>query len=168
MTFAFHLKDDRRIGGLYGDNSYASHSPAPPEIYLEETWHVDEKGFTGARVKSTAGVLIQGSDIQAIEFFRTIRSEHRDGGKKQESSDCQRQLSGPAREPELSAGDASGNESRSDASGWGLRASSGPQQYAFCSGDALKQQRSFVQWWISHRLSYRSASFLTINGTFLR
>jgi hypothetical protein len=65
-----YLKDERRIGGLYAGSSYASHSPAPPEIYLEETWHVDEKGFTGARVKSTAGVLIQGSDIQAIEFFR--------------------------------------------------------------------------------------------------
>jgi hypothetical protein len=65
-----YLKDDRRIGGLYGANSYTSHSPAPPEIYLEETWHVDDKGFTGARVKSTAGILIPGADIQAIEFFR--------------------------------------------------------------------------------------------------
>lgn len=65
-----YLKNDQRIGGLYGWNSYASHSPAPPELYLEETWHVNEKGFTGARVRSTAGVLIQGADIQAIEFFR--------------------------------------------------------------------------------------------------
>jgi hypothetical protein len=31
-----HLKDQRRIGGLYGEKSIASHSPAPPEIYLEQ------------------------------------------------------------------------------------------------------------------------------------
>jgi hypothetical protein len=65
-----YLKDDRRIGGLYGGNSFTSHSPAPPEIYLEQAWHVDDKGFTGAMVKETSGVLILGSDIQAIEFFQ--------------------------------------------------------------------------------------------------
>lgn len=27
-----HLKDQRRIGRLYADRSFASHSPAPPEI----------------------------------------------------------------------------------------------------------------------------------------
>ena len=65
-----YLKDDRRIGGLYGGNSFTSHNPAPPEIYLEQAWHVNENGFTGEIVKSTAGILILGEDIQAIEFFR--------------------------------------------------------------------------------------------------
>lgn len=65
-----HLKDQRRIGGLYGKKSIASHSPAPPEIYLEEVWYVDENGgLTGAMVNSTAGILIMGSDILALEFF---------------------------------------------------------------------------------------------------
>lgn len=66
-----HLKDQRRIGGLYGGKSFASHSPAPPEIYLEQLWYVDEDGgFTGKVVKSTAGVLIMGGDIVALEFFQ--------------------------------------------------------------------------------------------------
>jgi hypothetical protein len=65
-----HLRDQRRIGGLYGGGSFTSHSPAPPEIYLEQVWHVDEKGFTGTVVKSTAGILIMGTDILALEFFR--------------------------------------------------------------------------------------------------
>jgi len=66
-----HLKDQRRIGGLYGGKSFTSHSPAPPEIYLEQVWHVDENGgFTGTVVKSTAGILIMGTDILALEFFR--------------------------------------------------------------------------------------------------
>lgn len=43
-----HLKDQRRIGGLYGGKSLASHSPAPPEIYLEKVWHVDEDGGSPA------------------------------------------------------------------------------------------------------------------------
>jgi len=66
-----HLKDQRRIGGLYGGKSFASHSPAPPEIYLEQVWHVDENGgFTDTVVKSTAGILIMGTDILALEFFQ--------------------------------------------------------------------------------------------------
>jgi hypothetical protein len=66
-----HLKDQRRIGGLYGARSYTSHSPAPAEIYLEQVWEVDSQGgFTGSRVQSTEGVLIMGDEIQALEFFR--------------------------------------------------------------------------------------------------
>lgn len=65
-----HLKDQRRIGGLYGGKSFTSHSPAEPEIYLEQVWYVDEKGFTGKVVKSTAGILIMGADIVALEFFQ--------------------------------------------------------------------------------------------------
>jgi hypothetical protein len=66
-----HLKDQRRIGGLYGGKSFTSHSPAPPEIYLEEVWRVDEDGgFTGSPVESTAGILVMGTEIMALEFFR--------------------------------------------------------------------------------------------------
>jgi hypothetical protein len=66
-----HLKDQRRIGGLYGGRSFASHSPAAPEIYLEQVWYVDENGgFTGKVVESTAGILIMGKDILALEFFQ--------------------------------------------------------------------------------------------------
>lgn len=66
-----HLKDRRRIGGLYGGKSYTSHSPAPPEIFLEQVWCVNEDGgFTGSVVESTSGILIMGSEILALEFFR--------------------------------------------------------------------------------------------------
>jgi hypothetical protein len=65
-----HLRDQRRVGGLYGGKSFTSRSPAPPEIYLEQVWHVDENGgFTGTMVNSTGGILIMGSDILALEFF---------------------------------------------------------------------------------------------------
>ena len=65
-----HLKDSRRIGGLYAGNSLASHSPAPPEIYLEQVWHLNDDGTFGSVVESTAGVLIAGTEILALEFFR--------------------------------------------------------------------------------------------------
>lgn len=66
-----HLKDQRRIGGLYGAKSYTSHSPAPPEIYLEQVWNVNsDGGFTGSRVESTEGILIMGTEILALEFFQ--------------------------------------------------------------------------------------------------
>jgi hypothetical protein len=66
-----HLKDQRRVGGLYGPRSFASHSPAPPEVYLEQVWYVNEDGgFTGTMVESTAGILIMGTDIVALEFFQ--------------------------------------------------------------------------------------------------
>jgi hypothetical protein len=65
-----HLKDQRRVGGLYGGKSFTSHSPAPPEIYLEQVWHLDQTGgFSGTVVTSTAGILIMGTDILALEFF---------------------------------------------------------------------------------------------------
>ena|ERR1700733_4099890 len=66
-----HLKDQRRIGGLYGGKSFTSHSPAPPEIFLEQVWHVDaDGGFTGSMVESTSGILIIGTEILALKFFR--------------------------------------------------------------------------------------------------
>jgi len=64
-----HLKD-RRIGGLYAGKSFASHNPAAPEIYLEQVWHLDENGVFTKVVESTAGVLIMGTDIVALEFFQ--------------------------------------------------------------------------------------------------
>jgi hypothetical protein len=40
-------------------------------VYLEEVWHVGENGgFTGSRVEATAGILVMGTEIQALEFFQ--------------------------------------------------------------------------------------------------
>jgi hypothetical protein len=72
-----HLKDQRRIGGLYGYRSFTSHSPAPPEIFLEQVWHVAEDGgFTGSVVEESAGILIMGTEIEALEFF-----QYNEGGR---------------------------------------------------------------------------------------
>jgi hypothetical protein len=64
-----HLNDGRRIGGVYGVNSFSSNSPAEPEIYLEQVWELDEDGAFIKRIEATAGILIWGETILALEFF---------------------------------------------------------------------------------------------------
>jgi hypothetical protein len=77
------LKDQRKIGGLFGPRSFASRGPASTEIYLEQVWQVDpDGGFTGNIVESTAGILIMGSEIWAIEFFRYNWMEASDAGER--------------------------------------------------------------------------------------
>ena len=40
------------------------------QIYIEETWEVDENGeFTGEQKENACGVLIVSDEIEAIEFF---------------------------------------------------------------------------------------------------
>lgn len=65
-----HLKDRRKIGGVFSVNSFASSSPAPPEIYLEEVWQLDENGCFDHAIERTAGILILGEELVALELFR--------------------------------------------------------------------------------------------------
>jgi hypothetical protein len=77
------LKDQRQIGGLYGPKSFASRSPAAPEIFLEQVWLVDGNGgFTGTMAESTSGILIMGTEILAVEFYRYNWMEVSDAGER--------------------------------------------------------------------------------------
>jgi hypothetical protein len=64
-----HLKDLRKIAGVYGERSFASSNPAPPQIYLEEVWKLDEEGHFEGVIDESEGILILESEILAIEFF---------------------------------------------------------------------------------------------------
>jgi hypothetical protein len=63
------LKDGRKIGGVFSNKSYASSFPAPEQIYLEQTWRLDEENHFLEVVKRTRGVIILSSDISTLEFF---------------------------------------------------------------------------------------------------
>ncbi|WP_409525157.1 DUF6338 family protein [Nitrincola sp. MINF-07-Sa-05] len=64
------LKDGRKVAGKYGRNSFSSSSPAPEQIYLEETWVINEDGgFDRPRV-STAGTIILADQIATLELFQ--------------------------------------------------------------------------------------------------
>ncbi len=63
------LKDGTVIGGKYAYNSFVSSSPAEEQIYLEETWVVNEQGGFERSKQDTAGVIILNSEMSHIEFF---------------------------------------------------------------------------------------------------
>lgn len=64
------LKNGKKYGGKMSSKSYASSYPSNYQIYIEETWEVDENGeFTGEQKENACGVLIVSDEIEAIEFF---------------------------------------------------------------------------------------------------
>ena len=63
------LIDGRQVAGLYGTKSFASSSPAPEQIYLEQTWILSEEGgFERPRIDS-AGIIILPKEIVTLELF---------------------------------------------------------------------------------------------------
>jgi len=64
-----HMKDGRRIGGLFGYNSFASSAPANPQIYIEQVWKLDEDGVFESSVDESAGILILEEEMLAVELF---------------------------------------------------------------------------------------------------
>ncbi len=64
------LNDGTKIGGKYSSNSFASSAPAGEQIYLEETWIVNDKGGLERKKKQTAGVIILSKDIAFIELIK--------------------------------------------------------------------------------------------------
>lgn len=69
------LKSGRKVGGWYGVKSFSSSYPYPPEIFLEDAWHINaDEGFERPRTR-TAGILITESEISTIEFFDPNRSD---------------------------------------------------------------------------------------------
>lgn len=64
------LKDGTIIGGAYSEGSFASSSPEPMQLYLNEHWVMNaDEGFERP-INSTAGILILSSDIVTVEFFK--------------------------------------------------------------------------------------------------
>ena len=68
------LKDGTQIGGRYSENSFTSSSPAEEQIYLEETWIVNDKGGLERKKNQSAGVVIV-SEIAYIELMDYISTE---------------------------------------------------------------------------------------------
>lgn len=62
------LKDGTIIGGLYSNKSFTSSAPSPEQIYLEETWLLDEDGAFLRKKNHTKGVIILNSEISHIEL----------------------------------------------------------------------------------------------------
>lgn len=64
------LKDGAKIAGRYAERSFASSAPAAEQIYLEETWILNDKGGLERPKKRTAGVIITSSEIAYVELMK--------------------------------------------------------------------------------------------------
>lgn len=65
-----HLKDGRKIGGVYDEDSFASSYPAEEQIYLEKVWKLDKEGIFLRQIDRTEGIIIMRDEILSIEFFK--------------------------------------------------------------------------------------------------
>ncbi len=63
------LKNDKKIGGVFASNSFASSTPATEQIYLEKAWELNENERFKKEYTDTAGVIILSSEIVTVEFF---------------------------------------------------------------------------------------------------
>jgi len=64
-----HLKDGRRIGGYFGELSYASLYPNSGHIYIEEAWEIDQVSneFKSA-VPDSRGIILRPADYHFVEI----------------------------------------------------------------------------------------------------
>jgi hypothetical protein len=65
----FHLKSGQKLGGLYSGESFASSFPQAQEIYVQELYHVTERGKFDNKVERTEGAIIRFDECSFIEFF---------------------------------------------------------------------------------------------------
>ena len=63
------LRDGKKIGGLFSSKSFASSAPAEEQIYLEQSWIINEKGGFERVKNKSAGVMVMSSDISYLEFI---------------------------------------------------------------------------------------------------
>lgn len=64
------LKDGTKIGGKYAEKSFTSSSPSEEQIYLEESWIVNDKGGLERPKNRTAGVIVLSDEIAYIELMK--------------------------------------------------------------------------------------------------
>lgn len=60
--------DGTIIGGKYSEKSFASSAPASEQIYLEESWIINDKGGFERVKNNSAGVIILSGEISHIEL----------------------------------------------------------------------------------------------------
>ena len=62
------------VGGKYSNNSFASNSPAKQQIYLEESWIINDNGGFDRIKNDTEGIMIMENRISYIEFRKFKRN----------------------------------------------------------------------------------------------
>lgn len=62
------LKDDSRVAGLFGSDSFASSDPTERDLYIQEIYSIKESG-QWERIPNNNGILISSDQIKHIEYW---------------------------------------------------------------------------------------------------
>ncbi|EMO27745.1 hypothetical protein LEP1GSC170_2049 [Leptospira interrogans serovar Bataviae str. HAI135] len=65
------FKEWKKIGGYYGNKSFASSYPHDEQLYLEEVWRISKKGNFKNKINRSDGLIADMNEISSIEFFET-------------------------------------------------------------------------------------------------
>jgi hypothetical protein len=65
----FHLKNGKKVGGYYSNESFVSGYPDAQDIYVQEMWRLDELGRFNTKVSRTAEGYFRVEDCDYIEFL---------------------------------------------------------------------------------------------------
>ena len=57
-----------RVGGLFGNVSFASAYPEPKDVFLEQAWMLTEDGTPDQPAPGSRGVLLRQEDLELLEF----------------------------------------------------------------------------------------------------
>ncbi|MCJ2110226.1 DUF6338 family protein [Methylobacterium sp. E-025] len=66
--FVLVTMDGAKVGGIFGEKSFAASDPTERDIYLEEIWDVSEAGEWSQRPERV-GILIPAKQVKLIEFW---------------------------------------------------------------------------------------------------
>jgi len=70
-----HLKDGKKVGGYYGQNSYASASPKEGDIYIEKVFKINKDSTFGDPISESSGLLITKENYDFIELYKINKGE---------------------------------------------------------------------------------------------
>ena len=63
------LTDDTVVGGIFGQNSYASSFPEPGHLYIQELWEIDSAGRFVKQEIGSPGILLRPNDYRYVKVF---------------------------------------------------------------------------------------------------
>src|SRR5207249_735467 len=63
------LRSGKRVGGVFGQRSFASAYPEPQDLFLEQAWELAEDGSLLGRVPGSRGLFLRREDVEVLEFM---------------------------------------------------------------------------------------------------
>lgn len=64
------LKSGKKVGGVFGNKSFASAYPREEQIYLEQEWVLGANDTFIVKKERTNGIWVHGKEIETIEFYK--------------------------------------------------------------------------------------------------